>query len=280
LKSGFHYKGYDFTGISEGGIRTSVVLPQLDLMFDAGSLDHDKIHVGNLLITHGHLDHAAGIPHYVSQRSLKKLKPPNIILHESLVEPMDKILKLYSRIEDFPYIYNLIPAKDGEEIYLSKNRFIRPLKTYHRIPSFGYTVYELSKKLKKNYQNLQPDELVHLKADGMDISEEKRIPTISFSGDSMIEYVLNNKDVAISKILFLECTYIDETRDTERARKWGHIHLDEIIHYAKEFQNEKIVLFHFSKRYSYNYILSTVKKKIPDILKGRVHCFLPGRAIE
>ena len=113
-----------------------------------------------------------------------------------------------------------------------------------------------------------------LKSEGVDVTEEKRIPMISFSGDSKIEYILN-KDVINSKILFLECTYIDDVRDVERARKWGHIHLDEIIHYANEFNNEKIVLFHFSKRFSNNYILSTVQKKIPEILKGRIHCFLP-----
>ena len=78
-----------------------------------------------------------------------------------------------------------------------------------------------------------------------------------------------------SKILFLECTYVDADRNVERARAWGHTHLDEIIAHAKEFKNERIVLIHFSKRYKHSHIRDIVKRKTPDILKGRIHCFLP-----
>lgn len=76
-----------------------------------------------------------------------------------------------------------------------------------------------------------------------------------------------------SKILFLECTYVDADRNVERARAWGHTHLDEIIAHAKEFKNERIVLIHFSKRYKHSHIRDIVKRKTPDILKGRIHCF-------
>ncbi|MBE7411151.1 MAG: MBL fold metallo-hydrolase [Leptospiraceae bacterium] len=280
MNSIFRYKGFHFTGISEGGICTSILLPELDVLFDAGTIFHDKIQVSNILITHGHLDHFSGIPHYISQRTLKKLKPPNIILPETLVAPLEQILKIYSEVEDFTYSYNLIPAREKEKIDLNKTHFILPQKTYHRIPSFGYTIYEISKKLKDEYHDLNSKELVGLKEKGFELSIEKNTPVISYSGDSRIEYVLNNADVRNSKVLFLECTYIDDKRDTNRAREWGHIHLDEIIQYAKEFQNEKIVLFHFSKRYSHKYIFSTVKNKIPDILKDRVHVFLPSRRVE
>ena len=100
---------------------------------------------------------------------------------------------------------------------------------------------------------------------------------MSFSGDTRIEYVLENEDVRNSKILVLECTYLDSSRDVKRAREWGHIHLDEIVNHADEFENEKIVLIHFSKRYHPKKIPAMVEEKLPDSLKGRVHCFLPDR---
>ena len=250
----FSHSGIDFEGVSEGGIRTSICIPRYSLLFDIGAIPHEKIHIENVLVTHGHLDHAAGIPYYISQRSLQKLKAPNIYVNESMYENTKKILQLYSEIEGFEYSYNLVSTTQNKE---------------------GYTIFERVKKLLPEFLNLSGNEIVEQKNKGTNLTEDKETPLVSFSGDTQIEYILDHKEVRESKILFLECTYVDKDRDVERARMWGHTHLDEIFAHAKEFKNEKIVLIHFSKRYQNSFIKNIVRKKTPDILKGRLHCFLP-----
>jgi len=270
----FSYKGYNFEGISEGGIRTSIIMPSLSILFDIGNLPVDHAHHENLLLTHGHLDHSAGIPYYISQRSLRKLKPPNIYVPQELYEDLQSILKIYQKIEGFDYLYNLVPVKINEFIQINPTMYFKALKTFHRIVSQGYTIYEKNKKLKEEYKNYSKDQILSLKKQGIDLQEEKYVPIVSFSGDTKIEYVLENKDVANSKILFIECTYLDDKKNVEKAREWGHIHLDEIIHNADSFKNEKIVLIHFSKRYSPKTIKELVYSKIPSSLKDRVECFI------
>lgn len=270
----FHYRGYSFEGISEGGIRTSIICANLDLMFDVGNQPVHYTHIGNLLLTHAHLDHSAGLPYYISQRSLRNLKPPKIYVPEEIYFELDSIIKLYQKIEDFNYNYNLISAKKGELYELSQNFFLRPLKTLHRIPSQGYTIYEKSRKLKPEFLGLKSEEIIRRKQSGEILTEEKFVPLISFSGDTQIEYVLENEDVQKSKILFLECTYLDDKRDVQRARKWGHLHLDEIVANSKYFQNEKLVLIHFSKRYSSKEIFSLIRSKLPSDLLERTYCFI------
>lgn len=110
---------------------------------------------------------------------------------------------------------------------------------------------------------------------GKEVSELSEIPVVSFSGDTKIEYVLEHEDVANSSILFIECTYIDQERNVAQAREWGHIHLDEILENLSSFRNEKIVLIHFSKRYSVSYIREVLDKKIPKEERHRFHPFLP-----
>jgi ribonuclease Z len=270
----FSYKGYNFEGISEGGIRTSIIMPSLSILFDIGNLPVDHAHHENLLLTHGHLDHSAGIPYYISQRSLRKLKPPNIYVPQELYEDLQSILKIYQKIEGFDYLYNLVPVKIDEFIQINSSMYFKALKTFHRIVSQGYTIYEKNKKLKEEYKDYSKDQILTLKKQGIDLQEEKYIPIVSFSGDTKIEYVLENKDVANSKILFIECTYLDDKKNVEKAREWGHIHLDEIVQNADSFKNEKIVLIHFSKRYSPKTIKELVYSKIPSSLKDRVECFI------
>ncbi len=271
----FQHKQYQFEGISEGGIRTSIYLPSLSLMFDIGAQNPNRIHLDTLLLTHSHLDHSAGLPYYISQRSLRKLKPPKIFVPPALEEPMRKILDLYSQIEDFPYNYDLRAVAPGEKVDLDPTHFFSPHKTFHRVPSQGYTIYEKRKKLKKEYQSLPQHELNKILKDNLEVSELSSIPVISFSGDTKIEYVLESEDVANSSILFIECTYIDQERNVERAREWGHIHLDEILENLSSFKNEKIVLIHFSKRYPLPYIREVLADKIPDDQKHRFHLFIP-----
>ncbi|XDD51207.1 MBL fold metallo-hydrolase [Leptospira sp. WS92.C1] len=271
----FQHKQYQFEGISEGGIRTSIYLPSLSLMFDIGAQNPNRIHLDTLLLTHAHLDHSSGLPYYISQRSLRKLRPPKIFLPLSLEEPMRKILDLYSQIENFPYEYEMKGVAPGEKINLDLTHFFSAHQTFHRVPSQGYTIYERRKKLKKEFQSLSQEELNKALKENREIAELNEIPVISFSGDTKIEYVLEAQDVADSSILFIECTYIDKEKNVSQAREWGHIHLDEIIENISAFKNEKIVLIHFSKRYTIPYIREVLGKKIPEREKHRFHLFLP-----
>lgn len=268
------YLDTEFEGFSEGGVRTSVHVPKYKVLFDIGGFNHEKTHVENLLVTHGHMDHACGIPFYISQRSLQKLKAPNIYVNEAMYDNTKKILDLYSEIEGFTYNYNLIKTPVNTEFELNQNTFFKAYKTTHRIPSQGYTIFDKVHKLKKEYLNLDATEIHQLKKKGTILTDLISKPMISFSGDTQIEYILDHEDVRNSKILFMECTYISDDRNVARAREWGHTHLDEIFHYADKFKNEKIVLIHFSKRYPKNKIREIVKNKTPDILKGRVETFI------
>ncbi|EJO70016.1 MBL fold metallo-hydrolase [Leptospira kirschneri] len=271
----FQHKQYQFEGISEGGIRTSLYLPSLSLMFDIGAQNPNRIHLDNLLLTHSHLDHSSGLPYYISQRSLRKLKPPRIFVPAPLEKPMRKILDLYSEIENFTYAYELSAVSPGDKIDLDSNHFFSPHQTFHRVPSQGYTLYQKRKKLKKEFQSISQNELNQALKEKIEVSELSEIPVISFSGDTKIEYVLEHEDVANSSILFIECTYIDDERNVAQAREWGHTHLDEILDNLSSFKNEKIVLIHFSKRYSVSYIREVLDKRIPKEERHRFHPFLP-----
>ncbi|TGK07940.1 MBL fold metallo-hydrolase [Leptospira semungkisensis] len=275
MESRFEHRGYVFEGISEGGIRTSVTMPRLNLMFDIGHQNPARVHIERLLLTHAHLDHSAGLPYYISQRSLRKLPPPKIYLPESLEAPMREILSLYSKIEGFPYLYDMRSLQEGEEVELDPYHSFRAWKTFHRVESQGYTIYEKKKKLKSEFKGLSQGELLQKKSESVEVNEVHSKPVVSFSGDTKIEYVLTHKDVAESEVIFLECTYIDQERNVENAREWGHIHLDEILHNLSAFKNEKIVLIHFSKRYPIHYIRKVLSKRIPDSEKDRFHLFLP-----
>jgi ribonuclease Z len=62
------------------------------------------------------------------------------------------------------------------------------------------------------------------------------------------------------------------------AREYGHSHLDELIAHADAFQNEAILLIHFSARYRRADIVDALARKLPPSLQGRVTPLLEGYA--
>jgi len=60
------------------------------------------------------------------------------------------------------------------------------------------------------------------------------------------------------------------------AARFGHSHLDEIVEHAHLFQNEAILLIHFSARYKRSDIEAALDAKLPPSLRARVTPLLEG----
>lgn len=256
--------------IGLGGIESCYILLDFGIAFDFGRCPEELIDIDRIFLTHGHLDHASGLPYYFSQRSLKHRLPGQVYVPYPLYEPLKQILKLWHEIEDFSYEINLIPLREYEKVEIQKNYYILAIPAKHRIFAYGYVLIKEVQKLKKEYIGLPGTKIKELKEQNSPIFEVLEIPLFCFSGDTTIEFVLEHPIVQEAEILLLECTYIDEVRPVARAREWGHIHLDEIVSHAHVFKNKKLVLTHFSKRYSRKKIQEIVEKKLPQELKERV----------
>lgn len=260
----FRHKDIAVNAIGRGGIETCYILPAFQLAFDTGRCPDGLIDMPRVFLTHGHLDHSAGLPYYISQRSLRHLPPPEIYCPAEIVAPLSEILHLWQKIEGFEYPVALKGLSPGDEIPVRKDLYVRALASSHRVPCRGYALVRKTRKLKDEYLTVNGREIKRMKDRGEAIFEDRDIPIFAFSGDTTIEFLQDNQAAREATVLFIECTYIDDKRPVARAREWGHIHLDEIIAHAHLFKNEKIVLTHFSKRYNRRFILQVLNKKLQD----------------
>lgn len=266
------HKNIRLIGYSMAGICTSIVFPDADVCFDVGQGLPFQIPVPNILITHGHMDHASGLPYLIAQKAMTGQTPPTVYMPEPLLRPMRDIMRIWQEIDHHTYQFQFKSVAPGEERPLKAPYFFRAFPTQHRVPSQGYTVFEKKKKLRPEFKDLGPHELGDLRKKGEIIDEHFEEAVLSFTGDTKIEF-LESEQVRKSRVLVMEVTYWDKKKSVENAREWGHIHLDEVIPRLESLKCEKVVLIHASARYNTPYLREILDARLPEHLKDRVDLF-------
>lgn len=269
----FSHQDWQFTGYTLAGITTSVLCKNAAVCFDVGQGLPFQNSSRHILVTHAHLDHASGIPYLLAQKSMAGQKESNLYVPSNLAGPLEKILRIWQGLDEHEYSYQINVAVPGVVYDLDRYYSIKPFRTVHRVQSQGYLLYQKRKRLRHSFRSGDKEEILKAKARGEDPNEVVLDPVVAFTGDTQIEFFSSDADIARAKILFVEATFWDEERTVEDARKWGHIHLDEIIELLPRLKNERIVLIHTSVRYSLEYLNGILDRRLSAADRERVVIF-------
>lgn len=266
-RKGLNVEGYSIEGHSIGGHETCVIVPQLKVAFDIGRCPSRAVHQNFLFITHAHLDHIGGLPMYIATRGLYGLKPPTVFVPPSIKEDVEKLLDVHRSMSQVELNLDLVALDVGETYEMRNDLVVRPVRTHHVIPSQGYVIYSVRKKLKKQYIHLEGKKIEKLKKSGVQITDSVLCPEVAFTGDTASDFYLDPRsaDALRAKILITEATFLDDNCNVEHAREHGHTHLYEIMEHAKWIRNKTLVLTHFSPRYNIEEIRQGISKLQPQI---------------
>ncbi len=252
----------EIIGYSVAAEETVVAMPQLDVCFDVGKAPNQIIPINNILLTHGHMDHAAGIAYYLSHRNFCGQSPGTILAPRNLLEPIREVIDAWSRLDGNKIPANLVGVKAGDEYQIKPNLFTRIFPTKHSRGSVGYCVIEKRKKIKPEYANLTGPQIVELKKQGVVIDYPLEIPIVTYLGDTSYIDFSQLKYIVESKILIAECTFY-EGEHAERAEVGRHMHISEFAELIGKLRNEYIVITHTTQRTAMRDIRRILKEALP-----------------
>lgn len=268
------HKSLTIEGYSRAAVQSCWRVPELRIGFDLGAQPWDFMGTPTWAITHGHLDHVAALAVYVARRRMMKMEPPTIYLPEQILSNVQGMLAAFSRLDRGRLPCNLIGVEPGEEIELSRELMMTVHKTTHTVPSVGFIVWERRKKLKAEYRDLEGSQIRDLRMSGTEVSEETRMPILAYTGDTSPPGLDNNPDMYQAQVLITEMTFVAPQHRKDKIHKHGHMHLDDIIARQDKFENELVIMGHFSVRYNAKQVQRMVEKKLPDMLDGRLKLWL------
>jgi len=268
--------GFRFRGTSRAGLATAVAIDSLGILCDAGACDLRMISADVVLLSHDHPDHFVALPQILTQRQLLGHGLMRIFAPTGMIDSLEAFLaagQLASARASWRY--ELIGVEPGDWFEVGGGRRAQAFEVEHTVTTLGYIVYDVRRKLLEELHGQSPQDLAARRAQGEPVDREVLVPLIAISGDTVAAGLRAHPDVAKARVLLAECTFIDAAH-RERAVETAHTHLDDLVALLESFENEAVVLYHFSLRYRAEEIDEALSERLGAGLRQRVKVLLPG----
>lgn len=263
-------------GYSVAGEESVIIAPELDCAFDIGRCPSQALPINHVLLSHGHMDHSAGIVYYFAQRDFQGIGNGTALVPAHLAGPLEDLMTAWGRVEGHVPPHNFVPMKQGDDYEIHRNLIVRAFRTRHVRGSLGFSVIDVRKKLKDEFHGLSGPEIVEVKKRGVDVTRRVEIPLVAFLGDTAAANYAELPHVADARALLLECTFFEEDH-VSRARAGKHLHVSDLAGVLEGMNNERIIIIHVTRRTNMAAARKLLKKTLPKDTLERV-TFLMSRA--
>lgn len=266
---------FTLEGRSRAGHETWFRIRDLGIALDVGRGPDEVVSMDHVFVTHAHLDHIAGVPFYAAQRHLQRLEGGTVYVPAESHADMRLILDTYKKMTGTSgYEIELAPMAEGDEVRVGRHHVVRAHSATHRVAARAYEVIESRRHLLDEYAGRDGTELARLRSEGIEIDGEYNRSLLFYTGDTDRGILERNEPLFRSEVLLIECSFVMDGHQ-DRAAQYRHIHIDDIADFAGKFENELIVLTHFSRRYSREQLRDTVRRRVPHTLRDRIRLALP-----
>lgn len=251
--------------VSRAGDETWVKVQPPGLAIDAGRGTPRLQGVRDLFLTHGHLDHALGAAYLLSLQPGSVAEPLRLYCPHEIATALDAMLSAAGDLDGDAYHYQLSPLTAGDRVEVGPGMWMEAFATDHVVPSLGYHLIRRRRQLRADLAGMPPNEIARHRHAGEPIDESREERWLSCTGDTSARVFEMQPEVFESKILVIECTFLDSGQRDSAAR-FKHIHIQDLVEVRERFANQVLVLNHLSRRHRVSELRREVRRTLEPLV--------------
>jgi ribonuclease Z len=263
------YHEYVLTGKSRAAWHTSFVIPQLNLLLDAG-LVVNSARPKHIFLTHGHSDHTLLAPAF-----MKREDPPDVFCPAEMVGVFEEFIRAWTMLnlggvaggtgedeDDVKPDSDLLTTHITHGLVPGSTVPLRRLKApitmtatafacAHTVPSLGYVFHATTQRLLPQYIGLPGPVLRDLRRAGTPITGPHEVPVFAFLGDGTAETLAADPEWLRRgcRVVITECSFL-YAEHRAAATRTKHTIWEDLEPVVRRWKETVFVVCHFSLRYS------------------------------
>lgn len=236
-------------GGSRAGEATLLLLPQFRLALEAGRPHRALVPMSTVCVSHGHADHIGGLGYWASQRFLNDLPPARVLAPEEITAEVEELLRTLASLEGGkPYAVTVEGIEPGEPVTVRRDVDLVTVRSDHWVPTQCATVRWHRRRLREELADEPRERLIARREAGEEITRSVTAALLSSTSDSGAGLFAEHPELLGSEVLVAECTFLHPD-DRDRAREYGHLHLEDLAELAPRFRGRHLVIVHVSRKH-------------------------------
>jgi ribonuclease Z len=125
-------------------------------------------------------------------------------------------------------------------------------------------------RLRAEHAGLDGDAIAELRQQGQSVTETVSSKLLAYCADSGPGVLDHDEPALAAEIVLVECSFY-RPADRERARQFGHLHLDDLVGRAERFGCRHLVLLHASRRHRLREVEDIIDERLRPIFDCELH---------
>lgn len=258
-------------GGSRAGEGTLILLPQLHLALDAGRAHRALPAMTTVLVSHGHADHLGGLAYWASQRQLQSMGMARLLAPGPIASGVEELLTTHARLEGGDaYEIDVVGVEAGKRYPLRRDIDLVFFPTDHWVPTLGSRLLWRRQRLLPELADLPGEEIAHRRREGEVVTEEIEANLLAYCADCGPGVLERQPEALAAEVLLIECSFY-RSADRDRATRFGHLHLEDLLNAIDRIRCRHLVLLHASRRHRLREVEAILDERLRPLLDCSLH---------